>query len=217
MKKGRGRPREFSEEEVLAKALEAFWECGFEATSLDDLSAATGLNRPSLYASFGDKETIYLKALNKWAQNLRAALTQSLNPRLPVEDALLQFYESAIELYSSGPGRGCLAVCTAPSVVGEHPAVRQVLVNILRELDQGLEAYLRHAQAQGGLSAHLDPKQMARLAAAILHSLAVRARAGETRQDLLSLARVAVALINAPPGARPSSAPATFPRDSIRP
>lgn len=195
MKKARGRPRGFSEEIVLGKALEAFWEGGFEATSLDDLSAATGLNRPSLYASFGDKEAIYLAALKMWTQSLRASLVQALDPQLPVASALLAFYQTALELYSSGSGRGCMAVCTAPSAIGEHPAIRQMLADILRELDSGLETYLRHAQARGALSPHLDPSLTAQMASAILHSLAIRARAGQSREQLLGLAQAASLLL----------------------
>lgn len=191
----RGRPREFSPESVLTKALEAFWECGFEATSLDDLSAATGLNRPSLYAAFGDKESIYLAALQNWTQEMRTSLTRALDPRLSVSEALMRFYQTAITLYLSGTGRGCMAICTAPSTVAEHPRIHQALADILSQLDAGLETYLRHAQSQGALPPDFDCPRAARVLAAVQHSLAIRARAGESGAELLDLARVTVAML----------------------
>lgn len=194
-KRGRGRPREFSPEEVLSRALEVFWESGFEATSLDDLSQATGLNRPSLYAAFGDKESLYLAALRNWTQGMRESLSAALDLRLPVGEALMGFYQTALELYCGGSGRGCMAVCTAPSTIADHPAIRAALSGILEELDRGLEGYLRHAQGAGGLPADLDCALAARLLASVQHSLAVRARSGQSRQELEELARGAVRLV----------------------
>lgn len=191
-KRARGRPRGFAQEEVLEKALQVFWEHGFEATSLDDLSAATGLNRPSLYSTFGDKESLYLTALASWTQRMRAGLSQALNPNVPVVQALRDFYQVALSLYLSGPARGCMAVCTAPSTVAEHPAIRQALADILKELDQGLEFFLRRAP---GLPEGFNIAANARLLASVLHSLAVRARAGACEAELWALVEAALSLI----------------------
>ena len=191
-KRARGRPRGFSREAVLEKALETFWNHGFEATSLDDLSAATGLNRPSLYATFGDKESLYLTALAEWTQKMRAGLKAALDPKVPVVDALRAFYRTALGLYLSGPARGCMAVCTAPSTVAEHPAIRQALAGILEELDVGLELYLRHAP---NLPTHYDAAGNARLLASVLHSLSVRARAGQSEEQLWDLVEVTLSLV----------------------
>ncbi len=193
-KRARGRPRGFSQEVVLEKALETFWQHGFEATSLDDLSAATGLNRPSLYAAFGDKESLYLAALNCWTQKMRSGLSAALDPRLPPKEALTAFYRTALSLYLSGPGpaRGCMAVCTAPSTVAEHPAIGQALANILEELDLGLQRYLRQAP---GLPKGFNVADYARLLASLLHSLAVRARAGQSEGELWSLVEATLSLV----------------------
>ncbi len=188
MKRTRGRPRAFSESEVLGRALETFWDQGFSATSLDDLSAATGLARPSLYAAFGDKESLYLKAFKLWGETMRRGLAQALTDAPSVAEGLNRFYLSAIETYLSGSKgpRGCLALCTAPSEVMEHPAIGAALADMLSPLDLGLEQFLR-ARGQS------QPASKARLAAAMLHSLALRARAGTPADQLKRLAQEAAA------------------------
>src|ERR1700683_5871232 len=74
----RGRPREYDPEQALAKAAESFWKGGYAGTSLDDLVAATGMNRPSLYAAFGDKRDLYVKTLERYQQQSRALSAQLL-------------------------------------------------------------------------------------------------------------------------------------------
>ena len=87
----RGRPRQYDPERALAQAAEAFWKHGYAATSLDDLVAATGMNRPSLYAAFGDKRDLYLKTLTRYQQQSRAIGAQITadDPPLRVSQALL--------------------------------------------------------------------------------------------------------------------------------
>src|SRR5450755_3199 len=101
--KRRGRPRAYEPDAALAKAMEAFWTSGYAATSLDDLSAATGMNRPSLYAAFGDKQDIYVKAYQKYRARLREEFQPILQAAGPVRLVLRQILEAASALYRSGP------------------------------------------------------------------------------------------------------------------
>src|SRR5277367_6135959 len=80
----RGRPRAYRPELALAQARDAFWRDGFAATSLDDLSAATGMNRPSLYAAFGDKQALYVKAYASYRAEVRAAMVDIFKGSLPI-------------------------------------------------------------------------------------------------------------------------------------
>ena len=98
----RGRPRSFDEGEVLDKACRIFMEKGFSATSLDDLSEATGLNRPSLYAAFGDKEQLYIAALKRYGDVSMAAIEAIMARKAPIAERVEQCLRAAINLYRAG-------------------------------------------------------------------------------------------------------------------
>src|SRR5690242_13288835 len=95
----RGRPRSFDPDAVLEKARAVFWNLGYAAASLDDLAAATGLNRPSLYAAFGDKRALYLAALDRSRREGIAALTGALKLERPLREVLTLIFERTVEIY----------------------------------------------------------------------------------------------------------------------
>jgi TetR/AcrR family transcriptional regulator, copper-responsive repressor len=196
--KRRGRPPAYDADKALTRAMEAFWDAGYAATSLDDLAAATGMNRPSLYGAFGDKRALYLKALAHYAAGgkLRAALS----PDDTLREALGRVYELAIALYVSGKegARGCFLIGTATTEAVKSADVRAALAEQLRELDEIFEARLRRARARGDLPADADPKALAKLASAVLHSLALRSRAGDSRAALETIAAAGVAALCGP-------------------
>jgi AcrR family transcriptional regulator len=200
----RGRPRSYDAEAALARATEAFWHAGFAATSLDDLCEATGMNRPSLYGAFGDKRALYLRAVERYTQNGRRAMDEALAYERPIEEALARVYASALSLYFSGGGaaRGCFLIGTAATEAAANPEVRARLGSALREFDRAFEGRLRHAQAQGELDPDADPGELAKIASAVLHTLALRSRAGDSRVSLRATADAAVRLIC---GNRPAS------------
>src|SRR5512134_2781708 len=125
--KRRGRPPAYDAETALTRAMEAFWDAGYAATSLDDLAAATGMNRPSLYGAFGDKRALYLKTLEHYGAGgqLRAALAADVALRA----ALRRVFDLAIALYLSGKhgARGCFLIGTAATEAVTSPEVRTVL------------------------------------------------------------------------------------------
>src|ERR1700723_2997136 len=98
----RGRPRGYDPDAALTQAMAAFWDAGYAATTLDAISAGTGMNRPSLYAAFGDKRALYGKALDRYQAHARTALAEGLSPDLPLREALRRVYEHALSLYFSG-------------------------------------------------------------------------------------------------------------------
>ena len=195
--KRRGRPRAYDPEVALQRALETFWKSGYSGTSLDDLAAATGMNRPSLYAGFGDKRAIYLKALELYWQRNYKAMRNALAPERPLREALHSVFEGALAIYFSGSGRprGCFAFGTATTEVVEDPLIRAAFIRGTRALDECFEARFRLARDNGEISVDADPETMAGLAAAVLSRLAIRARAGTPRPELADFARKAVATI----------------------
>lgn len=192
--KPRGRPRAYDPDVALWQALETFWANGFTRTSLDALAAATGMNRPSLYAAFGDKKSLYLKSFECFAGQLRAALDNAAHSKAPLDAVLHKFYREAIEIYMTGPDgpRGCFIICTAPAEAAMDADIRAALNAALADIDKGLEIPFAKAKAEGHLPPDADTAALARLAASVLHSLAVRARAGETKETLHALARQTV-------------------------
>src|ERR1700721_1165222 len=112
--KRRGRPRAYQPEIALGRALDLFRKDGFAATSLDDLSAATGMNRPSLYGAFGDKRELYIKSYQRYRADARAAMRDIFRDEMPIRQRLARLYAVAREIYLSGQAgpRGCFTVMT---------------------------------------------------------------------------------------------------------
>ena len=196
MPKPRGRPRSFDPDHALDRALDVFWTRGY-AASLDDLSSAMGIARPSLYAAFGDKEQLYLAATRRFRARMTGLYVGAIQAhRESGQAAILAFYTSAIELYTTGDAaRGCLAVCTATVEAPLHPRLRATLTEILAELDVAFAGTLERARDRGERLASTDVTALAVLLSATLHTIAIRARAGAGKKPLLEIARGAVAVV----------------------
>ena len=196
--KRRGRPRAYDPQAALLRATDSFWSGGYSGTSLDEICAATGMNRPSLYAAFGDKHTLYLEALKRYWQLSLVATREALAAGdRPLGEALMRFYDGQLSIYFSADGlpRGCFAIGTATTEAVDDPEIRTVLAEGLRMLDADLEARLRMARDRGELRHDADPAVLAVLASAALHSIAIRARAGVCRAELREIARKTVCVI----------------------
>jgi AcrR family transcriptional regulator len=191
-----GRPRGYDPDTALERATEAFWHAGFAATSLDDLCEATGLNRPSLYGAFGDKRALYLQALERYTERGRRALDAVLGGDRPLSESLARAYAAALSLYLSGDAaRGCFLIGTAVTEAAGNYQVREQLGDALRAFDRCFETRFRRAQEEGELDAAADPAALGRIASAVLHTLALRSRAGDSRASLRSTADAAVRVI----------------------
>ncbi len=197
--RSRGRPRAFDPDAALDAALLVFWERGYSNTSLDALCEAAGVNRPSLYAALGDKKAIYLKAFARYHETAIAGLDAVLAAEPDLERALLAAYRTGLELYQAGadPSRGCLASSTATSEASLDADIAAALRGMLEALDRSFAARFRRAQKDGQASRSMKPAAMGRVASGVLHSLAVRARAGEGRDSLMRYAKEAAASIAA--------------------
>jgi AcrR family transcriptional regulator len=196
----RGRPRAFEAETALTHAMDAFWKDGFAATSLDDLSAATGLNRPSLYGAFGDKRALYIQAYRRYREHVREAFAPLFAERAPLRDKLRRILLAALDLYLSGEEgpRGCFTVLSAASDAIADPEIRKIVGEAIDNTDRAFERLFEGARAEGELPAEADPRRMARMTSATIHTLSIRARARIPRAEIEPIIDDAVQTICGP-------------------
>jgi AcrR family transcriptional regulator len=200
----RGRPRAFRPEAALDQAMDVFWKDGFAATSLDDLSAATGLNRPSLYGAFGDKRALYIQAYRRYREHVREAFAPLLAEPAPLRAKLKRILLAALDLYLSGEDgpRGCFTVLTASSDAIADPEIRDIVAEAIDTIDRGFARLFAEAREAGELPADADARRLARMASASIHTLSIRARARYPRAALAPIVDDAVATICGPEASR---------------
>lgn len=193
----RGRPRAYDPEVALSRAVETFWANGYAGTSLDDLSAAMGMNRPSLYAAFGDKRDLYLKSLAFYREQSATMIRNALAGDPPLREFMRRFYSAALDSYRPGApdARGCFLVGTATTEAASDPEVRALLSDGVRKLDELFVKRIRLAMERGEIDPKADAQALAYLASGTLHTLAHRARSGLPRHELEGLIDAAVAVI----------------------
>lgn len=192
--KRRGRPRAYEPDVALGKALDLFRRQGFASTSLDDLSAATGMNRPSLYGAFGDKRELYIKSYQRYRDEARASMAEIFRQEMPVRQRLERIFAAALNIYLSGDAgpRGCFTVVTAASEAVSDPDIRTMVIEGLTELDKAFAACFRRAKEKGELPEGADPVVLAQIASSTVHSIAIRSRARVSRKDLEAIVKGAI-------------------------
>lgn len=193
--KPRGRPRSYDVDTALEQARNAFWRNGYAATSLDDLSAATGLNRPSLYGAFGDKHALYLAALGRSRDEMLSGQARGLANPAPLRETLTAVYAGATAIYLAGEDgpRGCFLIGTAVTESRTDPEVKAILDDAFRRLDAAFAE--RFAASRAELPPAADPEALGRMASAVIHSLAVRSRSGADEPELRAIYKAGVDLI----------------------
>ena len=196
----RGRPRAYEPERAIGQALALFRKDGFAATSLDDLSAATGMNRPSLYGAFGDKRALYIKSYQRYRDDYTAAVQEIFKDDCPVRDRLRRIYDVALDIYLLGGDapRGCFTVMTVASDAIADPEIRSMIQEALEALDRAFLRCFKAAVETGELPATADVATLSQMASATLYALAIRSRAGVPRGELEAFAAGAVDLLCRP-------------------
>lgn len=179
-----GRPREFDADEALDCALELFWRKGYEGTSLSDLTEAMGITRPSLYATFGNKEELFRKALDRYEEEGRACREASMSQptaRKAVEQLLRSFVDAQTDPEKP---HGCLVVsCSMPCGEDAEPLRREIIARRAC-LEDSIRARLEQARDQGDLADGQDPGDLARYILTTANGLSVQAAAGSSRAEL---------------------------------
>jgi len=192
----RGRPKQYDPQTALQQAGGVFWAQGYSGTSLDDLSAAMGMNRPSIYRAFGDKQAIYRQALAQFALRMEAGFQRTLSAQADLQVGLREFYDAALEVYTGGNSAlGCMVVCTAPAAAATDPDVQADLLAVIEQLDERMLERVGLAVEQGQLPKATDGLALSKLLQAVLHSLAIRVRAGESKASLQQFAHGAVTML----------------------
>jgi AcrR family transcriptional regulator len=187
-----GRPRSFSPDHALDRALEVFWRRGYEGASLSDLTAAMGINRPSLYAAFGDKEALFRKALDRYAAGPAAYTRAAL--REPTARAVVEklLHGAADLLADPGHPPGCLHVQGALACGGGAEPLRRELASRRAAGQAAIRRRLQRAKEEGDLPADANPADLARYLATLLYGMSVQAAGGATRSQLRHVAQTAL-------------------------
>jgi AcrR family transcriptional regulator len=191
----RGRPAEFDREAALDAALVTFWRRGYGGASLDELTTAMNINRPSLYGAFGNKEQLYAASVDHYVAKIGATYLAPLaEPR--VADALDGFFDAMIAGVSGKHGpRGCVVACTMPAEAGVSTAAQAQLAAVLGQIDGAWIARLTAAQGAGEIAKRRDARVLGQLVASGMLALSIRARAGASKRTLRAIADEIVAAV----------------------
>lgn len=190
------RTKEFDPDAVLQAALELFWQRGYAATSMSDLVEHLGIGRASIYATFGNKHDLYLKALDRYMESQNPTPVELLSqpgPALPAVRALIRQY--ADEAVRDERQWGCLVVNTATELVpGDGPAARRVQAS-WGAIETAVESALSRARAQGELAADTDVRGLARFVLVVLQGLKVVGKGAPDAARLRDAAEQAIRLL----------------------
>lgn len=196
MSMDRGRPRSFDEEAVLDAALKVFWKHGFQSTSLSELSKATNLNKPSLYGAFGDKKSLYLKALQRYLNMLMDSHRKELNAGKNSKEAVEAYLMSVVRMLTNPtlPG-GCFIINGTADFGGTimPKEVEDALKEALRGSEAILGEYFKHAHKHGDLPEGATPNGLAKLFFTLIAGLSVQAKSGAEEDTLREIVQTAMA------------------------
>ena len=187
----------FDPEQVLDKAMNAFWERGYEGISIADLVQCTGIGRGSLYDTFGDKHSLYLAALDRYLASGQAQITAVLNQAGTVQEVLQQLFQAYIDALLSDPHRrGCFLVNATIEMAPRDPVVNTVVQSALHEMEEGFYRLLIKAQVAGDLAWTHDLHQLAHFLSGTLVSIRVLARGQQDRRVLQDVVKTALAVFH---------------------
>ncbi|MFE9424517.1 TetR/AcrR family transcriptional regulator [Kitasatospora sp. NPDC006697] len=186
----RGRPRAFDREAALNAATLLFWERGYEATSIADLTGAMGIRPPSLYAAFGDKRALFTEVVARYAEQYGFA-RRALDEEPTVRGGIARMLRDAAREYTDpGHPHGCLIITVGGGCA--EPAVREAMQAISAANRAELAARIAAAVAAGEEPAEAEPETLARLAATVLQGMSQQAREGASREQLEAVAAAAM-------------------------
>jgi AcrR family transcriptional regulator len=189
-----GRPRTFDRDEALQRAVDVFWEHGYDATSISLLTQALGIGAPSLYAAFGDKRALFLEALDRYNRTYGAFTERALAEEPNARDAVERLLREAAAAYTRPERpRGCLLITAATNCSPQSAGIAARLRGLRAVGARALEGKIAAATRTGELPAHTDAHALATFYAAVLQGMSAQARDGATRTDLEQIAEAALA------------------------
>jgi AcrR family transcriptional regulator len=182
-----GRPLGFAENEALEAAMRVFWEKGYEGSTLADLTEAMGINRSSMYATFGDKEALFRLAVARYAEG-PAAYTRAALEQPTVRAVVEALVRGALELLTNpSHPRGCLSVQGALACGSQAEPMKQAMIDWRRQGESEIQKRLQRARKEGDLAKDVDPGDLARYISTVLTGMAIQAANGSTRAEMTRL------------------------------
>jgi TetR/AcrR family transcriptional repressor of nem operon len=170
----RGRPRSFDVEAAIERAMNVFWARGYHATALPDLLRATKLSRGSLYAAFGDKHSLFLRALDRYIADALTRLDKELDPGSDPIAGLRAYLSGYVERTSGAYGRrGCLVIATAMELAGRDADVERRIARFFKIMEARVADALSRAKAAGKLADGVEPADAARILVCFVEGLRV--------------------------------------------
>lgn len=190
-----GRQREFDVEQALDAALCVFWRKGYEGTSYSDLTEAVGVERPALYAAFGNKQEFFRRVLARYEQRFMDYFPAALQRPTAREVAKHILFSSADINTRHGDNRGCLGINGIVAGSDDAEPVRQALVDFRAAGEAQLRERFERARAEGDLPNTASPEALAAFVMAVSHGMAVQAKAGFSREKLEAVAEQALSAL----------------------
>jgi AcrR family transcriptional regulator len=188
----KGRPRAFDLDKALDKAMLVFWEKGYEGASLSDLTTAMGINRPSLYAAFGNKEALFRKALDRYGEGPAAYFAEALNQPKALA-AMRQLMERAADALTDPRNpSGCLIVQGALSCGDSAEPIRRELISRRAAVEATIRRRLETARSNNDLPVDSDPADLAMFITTVIHGMSIQAAGGATRDELQRIIETAL-------------------------
>ena len=192
------RPKEYDEQEVIAKAVELFQRKGYDATSVRDLLENTGLSSSSLYAAFGGKEQLFLSALRAHAAVERQTLLQQLTAPGGLRTNVRAVFHSLIQLLLEPDNNSSLTLRAAVELATSMPPVFDLLSDYIQELTDMFATLLQDAQDRGQVSSHFPAADLAHYLLFNAYNLGIIARVGRSREKLERYAEIALSVLDEP-------------------
>ena len=190
--KPRGRPLAFNQEDALDKALNVFWSRGYEGASMAELTEALGINKPSIYAAFGNKEALFRKALARYTASPAAFVGEAMKEPT-AQQAVSKLLMQAVDFFNDkSTPNGCMIVQGALTCGQGASAIQQELIAYRGHFEATLAKRFELAKSQGDLPQHVNTKQLAKYIATIHQGMSVQATSGATREDLLAIVEMAL-------------------------
>ncbi len=192
------RPREFDPDETLERAMQVFWAKGYEATSLDDLCASTGLGRSSLYAAFGDKQALYLGALEKYEVAALSRIASALASNTTPLEGIAAFVDRIIEDIVAGPGRrGCFIGNCAAELARQDRTLSARVRQSMARVQGAFKDALLQARSAGQLRKNADVDALAAFLMSSIQGLRLVGKANPDRGVLKDIAKVMLRCLDA--------------------
>jgi TetR/AcrR family transcriptional regulator, copper-responsive repressor len=203
--KPRGRPLSFDRDKALEQAMHVFWLRGYEAASIAELTGAMGITAPSLYTAFGDKERLFLEAIERYALGPGGGYPRALEEEPTARGAIQRCLEEAAEeLTRPCHPRGCMVVMAATNCSAASAHIQAALAKRRAAADAGLRCRIEQGIRDGELPADTDAAALASFYSTVYQGMSIQAKDGATRDSLLATAAAAMRAWPAHPAGQPA-------------